>query len=52
MAVKQTRWPFNIPTFSTARPSKIYLNRNFWFENIPSGNAGKDKKVSDADTYF
>jgi hypothetical protein len=21
-----------------ARPSKIYPNRDFWFENIPSGN--------------
>jgi hypothetical protein len=24
--------------FSTARPSKIYPNWDFWFENKPSGN--------------
>jgi hypothetical protein len=28
----------NIPTSSIARPSKIYPNRDFWFENISSGN--------------
>jgi hypothetical protein len=28
----------NIPTSSIARPSKIYPNLDFWFENIPSGN--------------
>jgi hypothetical protein len=25
-------------TSSIARPSKIYPNRDFWSENIPSGN--------------
>jgi hypothetical protein len=29
-----------IPTYSIARPSKIYPNKDFWFENIPSGNTG------------
>jgi hypothetical protein len=29
-----------IPTSSIARPSKIYPNWDFWFENIPSGNTG------------
>jgi hypothetical protein len=29
-----------MPTFSIPRPSKIYPNRDFWFENIPSGNPG------------
>jgi hypothetical protein len=29
-----------MPTASIARPSKIYPNLNFWFENIPSGNPG------------
>jgi hypothetical protein len=28
----------NIPTFSIARPSKIYPNWTFGFENMPSGN--------------
>jgi hypothetical protein len=26
--------------FSITRPSKIYRNRDFWFENKPSGNPG------------
>jgi hypothetical protein len=50
------KWPQNIPnsrkidqmaiciihitTSSIARPSKIYPNRDFWFENVPSGNPG------------
>jgi hypothetical protein len=29
-----------IPRFSIARPSKIYPNSDFWFENKPSGNPG------------
>jgi hypothetical protein len=28
----------NIPAFSIPRPSKIYPNWDFWYENIPSGN--------------
>jgi hypothetical protein len=28
----------NIPTFFIPRPSQIYPNFDFWFENIPSGN--------------
>jgi hypothetical protein len=27
-----------LPTYSIARPSKIYPRWNFWFENMPSGN--------------
>jgi hypothetical protein len=34
MALKYT-------TFSIARPSKIYPNWDFWFENMPSGNPGQ-----------
>jgi hypothetical protein len=30
--------PLNIPTTSIARPSKIYPNLDYWFENIPSGD--------------
>jgi hypothetical protein len=29
MAVKLTKWPQNIPTFSIARPSKIYPKLGF-----------------------
>jgi hypothetical protein len=29
-----------MPTSSIARPSKIYPNWDFWFENKPSGNPG------------
>jgi hypothetical protein len=52
MAAKYTKWPQNIPisgkktighiihipTSFIARPSQIYPNRDFWFENMPSGN--------------
>jgi hypothetical protein len=38
LAVKWTEWPQNIPTSFTTRPSKIYPNWDFWFENMPSGN--------------
>jgi hypothetical protein len=36
-----------MPTPSTARPSKIYPNWDFWFENIPSGNPGPMELVSE-----
>jgi hypothetical protein len=38
MAVKYSKWPQNISTFSNLRPSKRYPNWDFWFENKPSGN--------------
>jgi hypothetical protein len=31
-----------VPNFSTTRPTKIYTNRDFWFENIPSGSHAWD----------
>jgi hypothetical protein len=34
MAVKYTKWPSYIPNSSIARPSKIYQNWIFWFENL------------------
>jgi hypothetical protein len=37
-AVKYSKWPQNIPTFSILRPYKIYPDWDFWLENIPSGN--------------
>jgi hypothetical protein len=36
--VKWTKCPYNIPSSSIARSSKIYPNWDFWFENKPSGN--------------
>jgi hypothetical protein len=36
LAVLYSKWPLN--TFSNSRPSKIYQNWEFWFENTPSGN--------------
>jgi hypothetical protein len=44
MAVKYNKSPKNIPTFSIARPSKIYPNCDFWFENLPSGNPAQYSK--------
>jgi hypothetical protein len=35
MAIKYTKWPYKIPTDSIARPTKIYPNRDFLFENMP-----------------
>jgi hypothetical protein len=31
---KIDKWTHNIPAPSIARPSKIYPNRDFWFENL------------------
>jgi hypothetical protein len=42
MAVKYTKWLINIPTFAIPRLSKIYPKRNFWNENILSGNPVTD----------
>jgi hypothetical protein len=42
MVEKYFKWPENIPTLSNLRPSKIYPNWNFLFENKPSGNHGVD----------
>jgi hypothetical protein len=55
MTTKCTKWPQNIPfgrktdstaikmlTFSIAKPSKMYPNLDFWFENKPSGNPAFD----------
>jgi hypothetical protein len=38
MAIKYSKWSWNIPTFTIQRPSKIYLHLGFLFENKPSGN--------------
>jgi hypothetical protein len=35
MAVKYSKWAYNIATFCIPRPSKIYPNFDFWFENNP-----------------
>jgi uncharacterized protein affecting Mg2+/Co2+ transport len=32
-----------MPRFFIARPSKIYSNWDFWFENKPSGNPDQEK---------
>jgi hypothetical protein len=40
--VKGQKYPNdkNITTFSIPKPSKIFPNWDFWYENIPSGNPG------------
>jgi hypothetical protein len=46
-ALKCAKWSQNIQTVSSQRPSKIYPNRDFWFENKPSGKPGrKPQKTS------
>jgi hypothetical protein len=40
MAEIYSKWSKNAPAFSVPRPSKIYPNWDFWFEDIPSGNPG------------
>jgi hypothetical protein len=44
MALKCTKWSKSIPAFSIPRPSKMYPNRDFWYENIPSGNPFRNRK--------
>jgi hypothetical protein len=46
MAVKYSKWPKIISTFSHLRPSKIFPNLDFWFEKNPSGNPAKDISVA------
>jgi hypothetical protein len=38
MAVKYSKWPYNIPIFSFQGPSKFTQIWIFGFENIASGN--------------
>jgi hypothetical protein len=46
MTVAYFKWPKNIPAFSILRPSKIYPNWDFWFENKPSGNPARHSNLS------
>jgi hypothetical protein len=38
MALKYSKWLKSITIFYIPRPSKIYPNLDFWFENKPLGN--------------
>jgi hypothetical protein len=38
IAVKHTKCTFNLQTYSIARPSLIYQNREFLVRNMSSGN--------------
>jgi hypothetical protein len=40
-----SKWPKNMPTLSIPRPSKIYPNCDFCFENIPSGNPASPQPI-------
>jgi hypothetical protein len=42
MALKYSKWSYNVSTISNLRPTTIYPNWDFWFENKPSGNPGND----------
>jgi hypothetical protein len=43
MVEKYSKWPQKIPTLPIPNISKIYPNRDFWFENIPSCNPATDR---------
>jgi hypothetical protein len=45
MAVKYSKWSYNILTFSIPRPSKIYPNWDLWFEKKPPGNPALVSKI-------
>jgi hypothetical protein len=46
MALKLSKWSLNIPTFSIPRPSKIYPDWDFWFENKLSGNPASQQSTN------
>jgi hypothetical protein len=48
ITTKYTRWPYNLPTSSISRPSKIYPSWDFSFENMPSGNPGNSSTKNGA----
>jgi hypothetical protein len=43
MAITYSKWALNISAFSILIPSKSYPSLAFWFENIPSGNPGRER---------
>jgi hypothetical protein len=43
MAVNYSKRPWNIPTFSIQRPSKMQTNCDYWYEIKPSGNIGCER---------
>jgi hypothetical protein len=42
--LKNAKLVQNIPTFSIPSSSKIFSKWDFWYENIPSGNADYEYK--------
>jgi hypothetical protein len=51
-ATKYSKCPQNIPTFCILCPTKINLNEDFRFENIPSGNPGVDHSPEIANPFL
>jgi hypothetical protein len=43
---KEFKMAKNIERFSNLRPSKIYPNWYFWFENKPSGNSEQQRDTN------
>jgi hypothetical protein len=41
-----------MPISSSARPSKVYPNLDFWFENKPSGNPGSGGQDPALETFL
>jgi hypothetical protein len=46
MAITCTKWPQNKTTSSIIRPTRIYPNHDFWFENIPTGNHDEGANIT------
>jgi hypothetical protein len=44
--IKYSQWTQNIATIYNLRPSKIYSNCHFWFENKPSGDPEQQQELS------
>jgi hypothetical protein len=38
LTIKKHKMAIKLPTSSIARPTKTYPKRDFWFENVLSGN--------------
>jgi hypothetical protein len=52
MFLKHSKWSKIISTLSNLRPSKIYPNWDFWFENKPSCNPAERRDYDCREKHF